>query len=232
MRITEQASQTDSSLLNKQNITALAGGLGLALSSAAQSGIIYTDITNIISNVSGDENFSFDLDLDGDYAIDFTIDHRSGNSYVYTSIRGSQSNAEVFFNNWYATAFSAGDTIGSGSSSTPYTTLGSSWGYGNYGNFGNFPGIDNAFIGLQFEIDTELHYGWLQIGLSSDVNTLTIYDFAYESAANTAIIAGDKVGASHPFTRILEPTSLALMATGALGIIAFRRRKKNLKNLS
>jgi len=72
-------------------------------------------------------------------------------------------------------------------------------------------------VGFRFNISGQIHYGWADITLASQA--LIIDDWAYESTANTPITAG----------AVPEPaqstTGLGLLALGAAGVAAYKRRK-------
>jgi hypothetical protein len=96
--------------------------------------------------------------------------------------------------------------------------------------FGPWPNDPNtvAYFGVEFVIYGDVHYGW--VGLiactpddgnncgTSDPSTIQITGFAYQGAANTPIAAG--AGA------VPEPSLLPLLALGAVGLTAFRARRK------
>ena len=77
---------------------------------------------------------------------------------------------------------------------------------------GNFLGQSGKYLGVSFLIEGETHYGWVQIDVNDDATQATINGYAYQDIAGT--------GAHTP-----EPGSLALLALGAAGIAARRRRK-------
>jgi hypothetical protein len=86
-----------------------------------------------------------------------------------------------------------------------------------------FNSSTNALVGFKFQIesDSSVHYGWARISLptpavGTGVTQLpgTIIDYAYDSTANTAILAGSTVAP--------EPTTLAALALG--GVFMRRRR--------
>jgi hypothetical protein len=65
-----------------------------------------------------------------------------------------------------------------------------------------------------------LQYGWGVINFDTTNGVVTISEWAYETALNTPIHI-DSAAAVAP-----EPSSLALLATGAAGLLFWRRRRK------
>ena len=91
-----------------------------------------------------------------------------------------------------------------------------SWGpYKSSGSYGNFLGQSGKYLGVEFQIAGQTHYGWVQIDVNDEANEATINGYAYEDVAGAAIHAGT----------VPEPGSLAMLAIGAAGIAARRRRK-------
>lgn len=73
----------------------------------------------------------------------------------------------------------------------------------------------HGYVGLVFlGLDNAIHAGWADIAVSS--SSLTLYGFAYETEPGVAIAAG----------AVPEPPSLVLLAAGAAGLAARRRRAK------
>ena len=77
-------------------------------------------------------------------------------------------------------------------------------------------------------------YGWIRLlisGIQGEFtgtvpNQIKVIDWAYESCTGQSINAGQtRDGATCGSTDVPEPSTLALLAMGALGISAFRRRK-------
>lgn len=73
---------------------------------------------------------------------------------------------------------------------------------------------DTGYLGLQVSISGVTHYGWAQIAMGLD-SSVTILDFAYNDAENGSILAG----------QIPEPHGALLLALGASGVAAMRRRR-------
>lgn len=80
----------------------------------------------------------------------------------------------------------------------------------------------NRFLGVQFQHNGSDHYAWIQLAFEDRAPTngqadkVTIVDWAWENEAGTGIEAGNAP----------EPTPLALLAAGAVGIAGFRRKRK------
>ncbi len=77
------------------------------------------------------------------------------------------------------------------SSRSPYGTYTSQW------SAGDFLG-EEKFLGVRFYIGTEQHYGWMRVSLGSQVDPVTIFDWAYEATAGVRILAGDGQGLNLP----------------------------------
>ncbi len=98
--------------------------------------------------------------------------------------------------------------------------------YREFGNFLNYLGQER-YLGVSFEFEGDRHFGWIGIRVDQ-LNRLSgeITGYAFETISGRPIRAGQIVP---------EPSSLALLAAGAGGLLALRsarrpRRKKDRAN--
>jgi len=93
------------------------------------------------------------------------------------------------------------------------------------GPLGNWGLNDSGFLGLRFLIGADTHYGWAKIEIDGG-GGITLDALGYESDPNTAAHAEDP---SNPPPSNGVPdsgNSLALLAIGAAGLVAFRGRQR------
>lgn len=79
---------------------------------------------------------------------------------------------------------------------------------------GPFAGLD-GYLGVRFFIGTELHYGWVRLNLNNNSNLAIgfVTEWAYNSVPGEFLAAGV----------VPEPSTLALVALGAGGLLFLRR---------
>jgi hypothetical protein len=58
--------------------------------------------------------------------------------------------------------------------------------------FTNWMG-QTAYVGFRVKNAGAVHYGWIKMSVNSN-NTFTVFEYAYQTSANTPIAAGDKGG--------------------------------------
>ena len=211
----------------------VASGAALAMASPAGAAIHYFPQDEFVSNDT------LDIDINNDGTPEFQIQHyATGTTYVVTVASASiqryttGNNADWKFDNndppgGGAERFNLGAAIG------PTYGFPLFWGTkrdtlfsfdtsaGNYvGKFlGTGPNWGNpGYLGIRFDIPEEsIHYGWIHIdSIESDLSGLHIDGWAYNDVADQPINAG----------AVPIPSSLALLASGAAGVTALRRRNR------
>jgi len=208
--------------------TALAAGLGLAVSTDTQAVVIpVNDYDN-----SPLPTLDVDIGLDGSvdlsfFAKDFELSGCSGYDCVTgTDLFAAGPNGGVvgsYTDRVMASLLADGVEIGSGS-----VFYGSGLVASTDGSGGWLP-TQSGFLGFRFEIGGVNHFGWASIttdstGVAGVLNTL-----AYEQCPGASILAGDSVGqscdATKSSTSVPAPGSLALLAIGALPLLRHRARQ-------
>jgi len=84
------------------------------------------------------------------------------------------------------------------------------------GTISNIPMSETTFLGLEFHMESSVHYGWVSLrsGLST-TNFVYIYGWAYESEPSKPILAG----------AIPEPSASLLMLIAWMGWLNRRREE-------
>ena len=59
---------------------------------------------------------------------------------------------------------------------------------------GQFSGVNDAYVGVSFDIGGNTHYGWIRLDVASTADMITIKEYAYVQNANNGINAGQIVG--------------------------------------
>lgn len=190
-----------------------AAGLGaFAYGETAQAFVVHHDVEPDLAvtlidmgqGLVGD----YYVDMNGDGVDDFRIRYQIA-GYDLAAIRfqglGATADLNVHLtntakgSNYYVRSFELGDSIGPDNPNA----VPDLHGYGivspNYTNFGaidteNYP----QFAGIRIDIGGTKHYGWVRMQVTPLVDftpvaplTATIFDWAYETDPDTAIIAGD-----------------------------------------
>jgi hypothetical protein len=93
----------------------------------------------------------------------------------------------------------------------------------------------DKYLGIQFGINGEIHYGWARLTVKTTVGSktstikATLTGYAYETQPNTAILAGVEVAKAESTAgdaRGVNAPSLALLSLGSVGLDVWRREKR------
>ena len=183
--------------LNKKlkSYSALAGSLAL-ISTQTDAQVIYTDVNPDSTTAIGGSYFNLDLDNGGVFDFAFNLNIGSSSSYTSQQVAVTPAGANGVAGDTvgayvYPFALNSGDTI----KSTLQFNFGSSQSMASYfgsgSSYGNFLGQTNKFIGLQFYIGAQLHYGWARFDVDATASQFTIKDYAYNATPNASILAGE-----------------------------------------
>lgn len=199
----------------------LAVGASLAAGAAsAQANLITLDLTGL--PVSSRSEFpsggiSFDVNAasaaaavnPSPGAADFALSNFSvvGVGANGVQLNGSNKAARLTTSNFVGPA----GNFGHAGSVQPFN---SDWGTKNAGPV-------TGFVGLKFQIGSDFHFGWAQITNNNSANTITLDALGYESVAGIPAHV-EPAGAAVPD----QGSTLALLAIGATGLLAFRRQQK------
>lgn len=190
-----------------------AGAAAGVAASHADAQVVYSGVQDI-----GIAQFSSqNLNLDGDAYNDILLENYifGGGNYqgLYVNFfPGKVVGFNAGLN--YASALNEGDLIDS--STTAGGPFAASMAYGANNPNAEFNNVDGAFIGLEFPINGTSHFGWVRVSIDNAAGKFVVNDWAYNSVPGEGLLAG----------QVPEPTTLGLLAAGAVGVAALRRRKK------
>ena len=216
-------------------VSALAASLAGTVE--ADAAVVYSGMQSLTASVTGtatnsstfSNNALVDLDANGvnDFDGRAVIIPGSARS-ARAEVMGLNGN-QLAFDNGFARIFGDGDLIDGAAFGSAGSTglLGMQSGIAGSSftaSQGPLRTGDTGLVGLQFDIGGQTHFGWARIRLdelmaTSDpqvTSTLTVVDWAYESVPGTAIAAGS----------VPEPSSIALLALGSVGLATLRNRRK------
>lgn len=125
----------------------------------------------------------------------------------------------------YAYKLAAGVSIGSTSPIQFFNSTGVPYGI-PYGNLtlnapplgGPFLNNGPGYLGLTFQDGGNTYYGWarVEVDYSNPDGPITLFEYAYENTPSGSIDAG----------AVPEPSTLGLLAAGAVGLSALRRSRR------
>ena len=205
-----------------------AAGVGvLAVAPPAQAKVVYTPV-----NVTIGENSQYLLDLNHDGVNDFSFSHFAYGNWDHFYANGLAANR--IFGNGSASALRFGVPIGPNGHFSHFGLIEKSGATsGSNNDFGKWLNVQNRYLGLQFSINGQTHYGWARLTVKSGiVGTLTGY--AYETIPNKRILAGQTSGpevagvvkGEELLMPRERPQSLGMLARGADGLAIWRREEE------
>ena len=205
----------------------LAAGSVLLGTSSVKAMIHHTDLGAGINLYT--DGAAFDIDFDGG-GPEFRIFFGTSSNRVNVDFRSDNAS-------WRGgSGWGTGGTLLAGASALNFADSvknGTLWGHENtheasstYGNMasrtangwggGNFLNSTEKYLGVKFTIGANTNYGWIQVdvGGTSVPTNAVIKGYAYNDVDGGAITAG----------QVPEAGSLALLALGAAGIAALRKK--------
>jgi hypothetical protein len=208
---TSASSSLRHSLKRRAAYSVAAGAAAFAATSGADAEVIYSGVKDF-TVLPGFPAFYVDLDNNGLSDVKFRKENYFGGAYFGSSVLGTGQVVGFISGLKYVTALTAGQEI---SPATVGPTFYGSMAYGAANPNAQFNLKTDAFVGLSFNIGANLNYGWVRVTTNQAAGLLKITGWAYETTPGTGILAG----------AIPEPTTLGLLAAGALGVTALRRKR-------
>ncbi len=203
----------------------LAASAILLGTTGAKADVRHTDLgAGVVLNTDGDL-FGIDFGNNGttNFIIKFISSLNSTVSYIYAlGINAKTGNASWNGSGSYAKALNKDDIVNtlttwsraSNNNLAYYSIYTSNSTTTSTFTAGDFLGTSNKYVGVKFMIGADTHYGWIQVQVLSNSTSATITGYAYNDENNGPILAG----------QIPEAGSLALLALGAAGFAAWRKK--------
>jgi hypothetical protein len=211
----------------------------LALVPASQAEIVFTPANQLIAL-----HHPLNLDLNNDGVTDFTLGdilevciettnaRRAPECSEFTDqwlyVRGSGSN-KIVTGHSYASALPVRTKVGPGDKFGAQESL--QFCSTQNGTFEHSAGpwlnVKNLYLGLQFTVDGEIHYGWARLNVSTNKKTCAtkalLTGYAYETEPNTPITTGKLSGTGEVGAVERPEATLGALALGSTGLEAWRR---------
>jgi hypothetical protein len=232
------------SKLSAYALASVAAGVSILAVTRAEAEVVFTPVNGIIA-----EGGKYSLDLNNDGVIDFALLndlHLSTTPFgcdldVSPAVKGNGiiQGMRERYNQIAAAALPAGFPIGTGKPfvfqqvNMAYASLVA--GSPQYVSGGPWKGATNRYLGLKFLINGEVHLGWARLTVRTDSHRQAVRamltGYAYETDANTPILAGQTSGTAEQSAPAPPITSggidLGLLALGSSGFSVWRRKDVN-----
>ncbi|MBN1968409.1 MAG: hypothetical protein JXR48_09675 [Candidatus Delongbacteria bacterium] len=165
--------------MNRYSILA---GLGVLATMPLNGAVVYTDIGDIV--LESDQVTYIDLDNDEEW--DFGFFHGSSSSSAGFYMREISFGKKVLFSGFFCVKLGEDYVL---NNETPFDNLGMKflWDAQDPQSWKNG---EDGYIGVSFEIEEGIHYGWIRV--SSSPTSTTIKDFAYNDTPGASIKTGEK----------------------------------------
>lgn len=204
------SSAAANSTARKAAYSLAAGAAASMAATDASAEVIYSGVQDLPVAQFGSQ----DLNLDGDAYNDILLkNYVFGSNYQGATVNFAPGKV-VGFNTGlsYASALAEGDLIdATATAGGPFAV---SLAYAPNAN-SEFDNASGAFIGLEFPINAVSHFGWIRVSIDNAAGTFVINDWAYNATPSEGLLAG----------QVPEPGTLGLLAAGAAGIAAMRKRR-------
>lgn len=161
----------------------------------ASASISYTPVNFVIPN-----NGAYGIDFNHDGIKDFWIGSffgigacgDRGGPQGSANVSPVNSGAGVILTGAFAAALAAGEPVGPAQSFSEHQTLLMFFNYFCGRVEGNWLNVSNHYLGLEFQIGGQTHYGWAELSVNGSDHglTTTVVGFAYETDPDTEIITG------------------------------------------
>jgi hypothetical protein len=228
--------QLSESILAHMNAYALAAGAAgvtiMAMTQPADAEII---VTQAHGNIPINKYVSIDLNHDGIPDFRFLISSFAYHTFRATLLVQPHGAGGVMASaGGYASPLLQGATIGPAQAFTKGKHLnmarsaGFDYNSSRYSRniFGPWENVQNRFVGVEFLIGGETHYGWIRltVNFTTRTGTATLTGYAYETVAGQSIQAGQLAdGAAQVESAPVATASLGMLALGSQGLELWRQ---------
>jgi hypothetical protein len=224
----------------------------IVLAQPSQAEVVYTPIHQVIA-----ANQTYSLDLNNDGVTDFIFrnnyfagadrkNHQggvfpTGGSYTYGGLKADPVKPNRVFVNSRSLApdLMAGQKVQASGRWDPVNGL--MWNCDAsdgipFRSLGSWKDVASRYLGLEFAIDGQIHFGWARLTVSATncTVTATLTGYAYETIPGKPIATGKTSGAVEASGTRHFQTTLGALAAGSPGLAVWRRDETrsvgNIKN--
>ena len=183
----------------------------MAAAGSTEAAVIYSGTQNI----SIAQFNSLNLDINGDATGDLLLKNYvfGGGNYQGATVNFIPGKMVTFTSGIaYVSALNAGFTV----DTSALGNFTGSMAYGAANPNAQFNSASGKFIGLQFPTGANNYNAWVRVDVNNTAGSFNVVDWAYENVPGVGIVTGV----------VPEPvSSLGLLAAGAAGVAALRRRR-------